>query len=115
MFSSFFLPAASLGLSAVSVPGPLQAYLLSATLRAGWQRSIYAVFAPLIIDPPLILLIVFVLGQLPAGVIQVIRLLGGLVLLWIAWGAWGQYRIGDRKSTRLNSSHVCSSRMPSSA
>jgi threonine/homoserine/homoserine lactone efflux protein len=94
MFSTFFLPAVSFGLSAASVPGPLQAYLLSATLRLGWRRSIYAVLSPLLSDPPLIVLIVFVLGQLPDAAIQVIRVCGALLLLRIAWGAWGQYRIG---------------------
>ena len=35
----------------------------------------------------------------------------GAILAWVKWA----YEHADRKSTRLNSSHVCSSRMPSSA
>ena len=47
-----------------------------------------------------------------------------LAALWPVWAVLGTFlglalagahEIADRKSTRLNSSHVCSSRMPSSA
>ncbi len=94
MFAQIILPAISLGLSAVSVPGPLQAYLLNITLRYGWKRGLFVVFSPLVTDGPIILVTVFLLGQLDERIIQGIRVVGGLVLLWIAWGAWKQYRAG---------------------
>jgi len=94
MFEAIIIPAISLGLSAVSVPGPLQAYLLNITLRYGWRRGIFVVVSPLITDGPIILVTVFLLGQLDERIIQGIRIVGGLVLLWIAWGAWKQYRAG---------------------
>src|SRR3546814_1623489 len=37
-----------------------------------------------------------------------------IALHWYDWGNWSSAH-KDRKSTRLNSSHYCSSRMPSSA
>lgn len=94
MFEQIILPAISLGLSAVSVPGPLQAYLLNITLRYGWKRGLFVVVSPLVTDGPIILVTVFLLGQLDERIIQGIRVVGGLVLLWIAWGAWKQYRAG---------------------
>lgn len=94
MFESIILPAISIGLSATSIPGPLQAYLLNVTLRYGWRRGLWVVLSPLITDAPIIIVIVFLLGQLPDIAIQGIRVIGGLLLLWIAWNAWKQVQAG---------------------
>ncbi|MDQ7025833.1 MAG: LysE family transporter [Anaerolineae bacterium] len=94
MFESIILPAISLGFSAASIPGPLQAYLLNVTLRYGWKRGLLVILAPLIVDGPVILVTVFLLNGLPSLVIQAIRVLGGLLLLWIAWNAWKQLQAG---------------------
>ena len=96
MLQQFILPAISLGMSASIIPGPMQAYILNTTLTHGWRKGIILIFAPLIIDPPLILIVVFLLGQMPDAIIQLIRLAGGLLLFWIAWGSWQQYRQGVR-------------------
>lgn len=84
----------SLGFSAGVLPGPLQAYIINATLTLGWRRSIVVIFSPLITDIPIVALIVFILGQLPSGAIPALRIVGGLFLLWIAYGTWKQYRAG---------------------
>lgn len=96
MFSSIVLPAISLGLSATSIPGPLQAYLLNITLNYGWRRGLLVIFSPLITDGPIIFLTVFVLQQVPEWAIQLIRFGGGFLLLWIAWGAWQQLQSGAK-------------------
>jgi len=47
---------------------------------------------------------------------SLIEVLGALVITGLALAAAaGVFRTGDRKSTRLNSSHLNESRMPSSA
>ena len=94
MFQSIILPAMGLGFSATSMPGPMQAYLLNITLNFGWRRGLLIIFSPLIVDGPIILLSVFILGKIPAWALQFIRVAGGLLLLWIAWGAWQQIRAG---------------------
>jgi threonine/homoserine/homoserine lactone efflux protein len=94
MFQQFVLPAISFGLSAVSIPGPLQTYLLSVTLRYGWRQGLAVVVSPLVSDGPIILLMVFLLGALPAWVVQMIQFVGGLVLFWIAWAVWQQIQAG---------------------
>jgi threonine/homoserine/homoserine lactone efflux protein len=94
MLDQFILPAISLGLSATAIPGPLQAYLLNVTLRYGWRYSLLVIVSPLITDGPIALVIVFLLEQMPPDIIQIIRLVGGLVLLWIAWNAAQQLRAG---------------------
>lgn len=107
MFESIIFPAIGYGLSATSLPGPLQAYLLNVTLRAGWKRGLLVIFSPLITDGPIILVTVFLLGQLPDWAIQAIRIIGGLLLLWIAWGAWQALRSGanfSASNTEVNTS-----------
>lgn len=94
MFETIILPAMSIGLSATGVPGPMQAYLLNVTLNHGWRRGLMVILAPLIVDGPIIFITVFVLQQIPDTAIQVIRVGGGLLLLWIAWGAWQQLKSG---------------------
>lgn len=94
MFEAFILPGISLGLSASALPGPLQAYLINTTLTQGWRRGLLVVASPLITDSPIILLMTFILGQMPDTLLQLIRLAGGAFLLFIAWGAWKQYRAG---------------------
>lgn len=96
MFSTIILPAISLGLSATSIPGPLQAYLLNITLNYGWRRGLLIILSPLLTDGPIIFLTVFVLQQIPEWAIQVIRVGGGFLLLWIAWGAWQQLQSGAK-------------------
>lgn len=92
MFASYILPGISLGLTATSIPGPLHAYLMQTALGYGWRRGLLVVLSPLITDAPIILLVVFLLGALPDWAIQAIRVAGGLLLLWIAWGAWQAIR-----------------------
>ncbi len=94
MFESIILPAMSLGLSATTVPGPMQAYLLNVTLHYGWKRGLLVILAPLVVDGPIIFVTVFVLQQIPDVAIQFSRVGGGLLLLWIAWGAWKQLQSG---------------------
>jgi threonine/homoserine/homoserine lactone efflux protein len=85
---------ANLGYVAGVLPGPLQAYLVNATLTLGWRKSIWIIFAPLISDIPIVIVIVFLLQQLPPGIIPILRLVGGLFLFWIAYGTWKQFRAG---------------------
>lgn len=84
----------SLGLSASLLPGPLQTYLIQLTLSLGWRRSIIAVLSPLIADIPVIILMVFLLSQLPPQITNLLQIAGGLFVLWLAWGTWRQLRAG---------------------
>jgi threonine/homoserine/homoserine lactone efflux protein len=84
----------SIGFSAGMTPGPLQAYLLSTTLNLGWKRSLPIVLSPLITDIPIIFVCVFLLGALPPLFITAIQLIGGLFVLWLAWGSYQSWRQG---------------------
>lgn len=84
----FFLQGVTLGFSAAVLPGPLQAFLITQTTQHGWRRTLPAVLAPLLSDGPIILLMVFILTQLPPLVLTLIQVVGGLFILYLAWRAW---------------------------
>lgn len=77
-----------LGGAAAAQPGPFQAYLLSQTLRHGWRRTIWAAFAPLLSDGPIVALVLLVLTQTPDWLLHVLQIGGGLFLLTLAWSAY---------------------------
>jgi threonine/homoserine/homoserine lactone efflux protein len=76
------------GFSAAVQPGPLQTYFISQTLKIGWRRTLPATFAPLISDVPVALLALVVLNTMPAWLEQVLRLSGGVFVLYLAFGAF---------------------------
>jgi threonine/homoserine/homoserine lactone efflux protein len=73
-------------------PGPLQAYLISQTLTNGWRRTVFASFAPLLSDGPIIILVLFILSHFSVGFIQVLQSIGGIFLLYLAYGAFKTWR-----------------------
>ena len=94
MLQQLIAPALSFGLSAAVIPGPLIAFLVKTALTLGWRKALLIVLSPLITDAPIIVLMTFILGQLPPALLNVIQFSGGCLLLFIAWGALKQYRAG---------------------
>ena len=92
MLQQFVIPAMSFAFSATTVPGPLTAYIVNTTLTHGWRKALLVVIAPLLTDAPIIILMTFILGQMPPEVLNIIRIGGGGLLLYIAYGAWQQYQ-----------------------
>lgn len=89
---AYFSQGLVLGGTAAANPGPFQAYLLSQTLKNGWRRTLLATFAPLISDGPIIVLVLAILTQTPGWFLNLLRILGGLFLLYLAWGAYRSFR-----------------------
>jgi len=89
---------AALGLTAAATPGPLQTYMINQTLTGGWRRGALVALAPLISDPPIVLLILLLLEQIPPQFLQFISLAGGLFVLYLAWKLWKQWQAGTRAS-----------------
>jgi len=80
------------GFSAAVQPGPLLTYIISLALKNGWRRTLPAAFAPLVSDIPIAAVVLLVLSQLPAWLAQGLRLVGGLFLLYLAYGAYRTWR-----------------------
>ena len=85
-FLLFLVQGAALGVSAAATPGPLQTYLVNQTLTGGWKRGAPVAFAPLVSDPPIVFIIVFLLDQLPDNFLNLIGIVGGIFALYIAFG-----------------------------
>jgi len=75
------------GLYAAFLPGPMQAFLLSQILRSGWRRTLPLAFIPLASDGPVMISLFFLLSQLPIWFTQVLRIVGGIFILYLAWDA----------------------------
>ena len=84
----------SLGFSATVAPGPFLAYVISETLARGWRQTFSLMFSPLLSDLPIILIAVLILGQLPPDALRLIQIVGGLFVLWLAWGMLRELRAG---------------------
>jgi threonine/homoserine/homoserine lactone efflux protein len=103
---AFFLQGLVLGIPAAATPGPLQAYFLSQTLRVGWQKTLPSVLAPLISDGPIIVLVLLILTRIPVWLLQSLRMVGGIFILYLAIIAIVGFRRSEINSDKLaESSH----------
>lgn len=84
----------SLGLAAGLSPGPLQTYAINSALRYGWRRAIWIAFSPLASDVIVVPLILLFLSAVPEAWLNVLKLLGGLYTLWLAYSAWRSIQAG---------------------
>jgi threonine/homoserine/homoserine lactone efflux protein len=88
----YLVQGLSLGFSAAVAPGPFLAFLLSQTIIGGWRRALPLTFAPLVTDGPIIALVLIVLTQTPDWFVRALQIVGGLLLLYLAKGAFDVYR-----------------------
>jgi len=96
---SFLTQGLLLGGMAAVQPGPFQAYLLSQTLKNGWRRTVWAAFAPLLSDGPIVVLVLLILTQTPDWFLTMMRVAGGFFLIYLAWGAYQAYKTADLSLT----------------
>ena len=89
----FLLQGLTLGFAAGAQPGPFQTYLISQTLSQGWRRAWIAAFAPLVSDGPIVALTLLVLSQVPDWFQRVLQIVGGLFVLYLAWGAFKAWTV----------------------
>lgn len=90
----FFVQGLTLALSAVVMPGPFQAFLLSHALLHGWRRTLPAALAPLITDGPILVLVLLVLTRMPSWFLETLRIAGGCFILFLARGVYLSLRTG---------------------
>jgi len=80
------------GLAAASQPGPFQTYIISQTLTRGWKRTLPAALAPLVSDGPIILVCLLVLSQVPVLLQRFLYIVGGLFILYLAYGTFKSWK-----------------------
>jgi threonine/homoserine/homoserine lactone efflux protein len=88
----YLLIGGGFAFAAAIQPGPLQAFLLSSVAQRGWKRTLPASFSPLLSDGPIVLLVLLVLNRVPETMSYVLRIAGGLLLLYLAWVSYQQWR-----------------------
>jgi len=88
----YLLQGLALGFAAAVQPGPFLAYLISQTLTHGFRKTWMSAFAPLISDGPIIALALLVLVQMPAWLQRGLNLASGIFIIYLAWGAYRQWR-----------------------
>jgi threonine/homoserine/homoserine lactone efflux protein len=94
---TYFIFGISYALACVVQPGPFQAFLLSQSLSNGWRKTLPLVFAPLISDLPVIILVLLVLTNVPHFVLPLLQCFGGVFLLYLAFNTYQTWRISDNK------------------
>ncbi|MDX2078942.1 MAG: LysE family translocator [bacterium] len=98
---AYIAQAVGFGFAAGTIPGPFTMYIISTTLTYGWRRGILVIFSPLLVDIPIILVMVFMLGQLPDAIIRLIQIAGGSYSLWLAWATWKSVQKGVTFDTQI--------------
>jgi threonine/homoserine/homoserine lactone efflux protein len=96
--NEYIIFGATFAFAAAVQPGPLLAFLVSQTLRLGWRHTLPAAFSPIISDVPIVIVVLFALSRLPDWFGRVLQIAGGLLLLYLAFGAfrrWRRYREDD--------------------
>jgi len=91
----YLMSGIAYGFAAAMQPGPFQTYLFSQTLRNGWRRTLPVVLAPLVSDGPIIVLVLLVLSTVPSWWMQLLQLVGGVFVLWLAYGVYRSWRDFD--------------------
>ena len=81
---AYVIQGIAYGFAAAMQPGPFQTYLISQTLSNGWRRTLPVALAPLISDGPIIVLVLLVLSRVPPWWVQVLRVAGGIFVLYLA-------------------------------
>jgi len=89
--------AISFAFACVVQPGPFQAFLLSQSLTNGWRKTIPLVFAPIISDVPIVILMLFVLTNMPHRVLLGLQCIGGLFLIFLAYNAYKSWQTYSEK------------------
>jgi len=89
---AYLISGVTYGFAAAVSPGPLSMYLMSQAVSKGWRKALPVAFSPLITDGPVAILALAILSQIPAGFVSYLRVLGGALILFLAYEAWKSYR-----------------------
>ncbi len=97
--TAYLILGMTFAFAAAVQPGPFLTFLISRTLTNGWLRTIPAAFAPLLSDGPIILLVLVFLSRMPGWLVQALQIGGGVFLLYLAFGAYRNWRNYKREET----------------
>lgn len=99
---SYLIFGISYAFAAAVQPGPLQTYIISQTLKKGWRSTLPAAFAPAVSDGPILLLVLFLLSAVPDNFIFILRIGGGIFLLYLGINAFNSWKNFDTDKSVSN-------------
>ena len=85
---NYFIFGISYAFACVVQPGPFQVFLLSQSFTNGWRKTIPLVFAPMLSDLPIIILVLLIFSKVPQEVLLILQCFGGVFLLYFAFNAY---------------------------
>ena len=97
---SYFLFGMSYAFACVVQPGPFQAFLFSQSIKNGWKKTVPLAFAPLLSDLPVIILVIFILTNLPHEVLGALQCFGGVFLFFLAFKAYKTINNPDKSENK---------------
>ena len=99
---AYIILGATYAFAAAVQPGQFQTFIISQTLKNGWKKTLPAAFAPILSDGPIIVLVLFILTNVPTGFLQVLQICGGLLLLYLAYKSFEAFRQYDANKKPVN-------------
>ena len=97
---SYLIFGITFGFAAAAQPGPLQTYIISQTFTNGWRRTLPASLSPLISDIPIIILVLFLLSQVPFWLVQFLHFAGALFLFYLTYDTYKTWKNYDENKER---------------
>ena len=79
-----FLQGVGLAFPSVLSPSPLKIFLISRALQNGWRSTLPSAFVSLLTDGPIVVLMLFLLNQVPDWFLQLLRIGGGCFMLYLS-------------------------------
>jgi threonine/homoserine/homoserine lactone efflux protein len=102
---AYLIQGIGYGFMAAVQPGPFQTYIISRTLTGGWKRTLPLIAAPLLSDGPIILVALLLLTRIPDWLQQALYLVSGVLILYLAHGAYRGWRRGAAAPTAPAAAH----------
>ena len=91
----YILQGIGYGFAAAVQPGPFQTYLVSQALLKGWKNTLFAAFAPLVSDAPIITFCLLVISQVPESLERFLYIASGLFILYLSYGSYKSWKTFD--------------------
>lgn len=89
---AYLITGITYGFAAAVSPGPLSMFLMSQAVARGWRKTWPAAFSPIFTDGPVAILVITILSRIPPALILYLRVLGGGLILYLAFDAWKTWR-----------------------
>lgn len=97
-FATALITGITLGLAAGLAPGPLMTLAISQTMRHGVKEGLSVAAAPLLTDIPIVLLLFFVLRELPGHMLGALSMIGALYALFLAYETLKADTLGEAET-----------------